>query len=294
MFLLRFFRLVRVAFWRAFWHDAFGVAKGSAYSSILTLFPALMVIASILAATERTAAIIREISTSVVRIMPPGTGPAVRAYFESTQQRPVRVLVLASLITLWTASGVMLSWMEGFRTAYQLPKTWGIFKERFIAFGLVIMAGIPLCFATGMVAFGSEIEVRTAEALGQQFGPYVLLTWTGVRWLIGILTSIAVIALIYHNAVPRTQPWHSVLPGATLATAMWFPATILFGWYVRHFAQYSLFYGSLATAVVLLIWLYIVSVIVLVGAEFNAILFPRAVFNHDHETPLANENVQVS
>ena len=55
-----------------------------------------------------------------------------------------------------------------------------------------------------------------------EFGPYVLLMWTTIRWLIAILTSIAVIALIYHNAVPRTQPWHSVLPGATMATAMWF------------------------------------------------------------------------
>jgi membrane protein len=67
------------------------------------------------------------------------------------------------------------------------------------------------------------------------------------------------------------------LPGSVLVTALWFPATLGFRVYVRHFAQYSLFYGSLATAVVLLVWLYIISVIVLVGAEFNAILYPRAV-----------------
>ncbi len=279
---IKFFRLFRLALWRAFEHDALGVAKGAAYSSILTMFPGLMLSASILA-TFAQSDTLDEIAGAVARVMPPGTGSTVQAYFQTTQDRPIRVLVLASLITMWTASGVMISWMEGFRNAYRLPKVWGIVKERFIAFGLVIMAGIPLSFATALVAFGNQIEaqiaIRMAADLGHEVQPYLIMIWTGIRWVIASLTSIAVMALIYHHAVPRTQRWHSVLPGASLGTALWFPATIGFGWYVRHFAQYSLFYGSLATAIVMLIWLYIVSVVVLVGAEFNALLFPRTVVN---------------
>jgi membrane protein len=106
-------------------------------------------------------------------------------------------------------------------------------------------------------------------------GFYVLLLWIVGRWTIAILTSIAVISLIYHNAVPRTQPWHSVLPGAVLATAMWFAATLLFGWYLRRYADYSIMYGSLGVAIALLVWMYMVSLIILVGAEFNAMLYPR-------------------
>jgi membrane protein len=266
-----------MAVWRAFQHDAFGVAKGGAYSSILTLFPALMVVASVLATIGHGTEYLEAIMGAAHRVLPPGPGRAVQAYFESTQERPIGVLIAASLITLWTASGVMISWMEGFRNAYRLPKIWGVVKERFIAFALVIMAGIPLTFATVLVAFGNQIEVRLTVALGRELGPYVLLLWTGMRWLIAIATSVAVMQLIYHNAVPRTLRWHTVLPGAALATAIWFPATVAFGWYVRHFAEYSLFYGSLATAIVLLIWLYIISIIVLVGAEFNALLYPRFV-----------------
>src|SRR5207245_561572 len=99
--------------------------------------------------------------------------------------------------------------------------------------------------------------------------PYILLLWTAVRWLIAGLTSIAVIALIYHNAVPRTQPWHSVLPGATLATAVWFGATALFGWYLQRYADYSIIYSSLGVGIALLVWMYMISLIILVGAEFN-------------------------
>jgi membrane protein len=203
------------------------------------------------------------------------------AYLKGTSQRSVGVLITASLITLWTASGVMISWMEGFRRCYQLPKIWGLFKERMIAFSLVILAGIPMTFATILVAFGSRIETRILFHLGHEFGPFILLMWTSFRWLIATLTSIAVISLIYHNAVPRTQPWHSVLPGATLATAMWFVTTALFGWYLQRYADYSIIYGSLGVAIALLVWMYMISLVVLVGAEFNAMLFPRSTLGRE-------------
>ena len=276
----RFFRTFRLALLRAFQHDALGYAKGSAFSMILTFFPALLLTTSILVTFNSTRDFAMDFAEDLTRFLPPGTGLAIRTYFESTQQRSVRVLILASLVTLWTASGVMTTWMLYFRSAYKMQNVWGIVKERFIAFGLVIMAGVPLSFATMLVAFGNEIEQRFAERMAYELGhmvePYIIFLWTMVRWIIAIFTGVSVMALIYHHAVPRTQRWHSVLAGAALATGLWFPATVGFGWYVRHFAQYSLFYGSLAAAIVLLVWLYIISLIILVGAEFNAILYPRA------------------
>ncbi len=158
----RILRNVRIAVWRAFEHDAFGVAKGGAYSSILTLFPALMVLASVLATTKHGAEYLAAISGAAQRMLPPGPGRAVTSYFDTAQEKPVGLLISASLLTLWTASGVMVSWMEGFRNAYRLPKIWGVVKERMIAFGLVIMAGIPLTFATMLVAFGNQMAVANA------------------------------------------------------------------------------------------------------------------------------------
>jgi len=278
--MLRFFRLVRLATWRAFEHDQFAVAKASAYSSILTFFPALLVVGSVLATLRRGDAYLREISYALGRILPAGSSTAI-AYLRGTSQRPVGLLVGTLLLTLWTASGTMISWMEGFRNAYQLPKTWGLLKERLIAFSLVIMAGIPLTFATVLVAFGAGIEARILYHIGHQFGPYILLLWGAIRWVIATLTSIAVIALIYHNAVPRTQPWHSVLPGATLASGMWFIDTTIFSWYLHGYADYSIIYGSLGAGIALLVWMYMISLIVLIGAEFNAMLFPRAFLGRE-------------
>ncbi|MFZ0479264.1 MAG: YihY/virulence factor BrkB family protein, partial [Terriglobales bacterium] len=174
-------------------------------------------------------------------------------------------------------SGVVISWMDGFRRAYQLPKTWGLVQERLIAISLVLMAGLPLTFSTILVAFGSRIETRVLFYIGHEFGPVVFLLWMVIRWLIAILTSIAVIQLIYHNAVPRTQPWHTVLPGAVLATVMWLLSSALFGWYLQRYADYSIIYGSLGVAIALLVWMYLISLVVLIGAEFNAMIFPRGL-----------------
>ena len=125
--MLRFFRLLRQATWRAFEHDQFAVAKASAYSSILTFFPALLVVGSVLATLRRGDTYLREISYALGRILPAGSATAI-AYLRGTSQRPVNLLIGTSLLTLWTASGTMISWMEGFRNAYQLPKTWGLVK----------------------------------------------------------------------------------------------------------------------------------------------------------------------
>src|SRR2546425_13122347 len=102
--ILRFLRLLRLATWRAFQHDAFAVAKASAYSSILTFFPTLLVLGSILATSRKTDVYLREISYALGRILPAGSATAI-AYLKGTTYRPVGLLISTSLLTLWTASG---------------------------------------------------------------------------------------------------------------------------------------------------------------------------------------------
>ncbi len=288
--MLRFFKLLRLSVLQAFNHDQFGVAKAAAFSAIFTLFPAILLVASILAVSHSTLTFVREIMYALGRILPPGTGASVLNFFEGVKPRPVRMLITTSVLTLWTASGVMISWMEAFRKAYKIPKTWGTVRERMVAFFLVVLAGVPMGFASFLVAFGNQIETWMMFHTGHEYGAYILGMWTAVRWIIATLTSIAVIALIYHHGLPRTQPWHRVLPGAVLATVLWFTATILFGTYVRHFADYKEIYGSVGTAIALLVWLYLISLVVIVGAEFNALRYPRFIFGTYSQIPAAEND----
>lgn len=278
--MLRILRLLRLAFWRAFVHDAFATAKASAYSSILTFFPVLLIIGAGLANWRKGGPYLREISYALGSILPAGNNTAL-TYLKGTGKHPVGFLLTTSLVTLWTASGVVISWMEGFRRCYELPKTWGLIKERVIAFSLVIFALVPMTFATILVAVGSKVETRLLSYIDPDFSVYILLLWGGIRWIIATLTSISVIALIYHNAVPRTQPWHSIIPGSTLATILWFAVTVGFRSYLQHFGDFATIYGSLGVAMALLVWMYLISLVVLVGAEFNALLFPRSMLGKE-------------
>ncbi len=274
----RFFRHLRIAFWRAFEHDAFGVAKGAAFSAILTFFPAILVLASILSRSRSSELFVHEIFRAMGRILPEGTSATIAQYMTGAKPVQTKFLVTTSFLTLWTASGVMISWMEGFRKAYQMPKVWGLVKERLIAFLLVVLAGVPMGFASFLVVSGNMIERWAMYHVGHEMTPYILGLWTAMRWIIATLTSIAVIGLVYHHGVPRTQPWHRVLPGSVVATILWVFSTVLFGWYVRSFANYDVIYGSVGTAIALLVWLYLVSMVVLIGAEFNAVRYPRFLF----------------
>jgi membrane protein len=273
------FTRLRRAFWQAFMHGQYSVAKAAAYSSILTLFPAFLVLTSALEASHNTEGFLQLISTAVRWVLPPGSRSIALSFFQTKQHHATRIIVSASTVTVLAATGVMISWMDGFRRAYEMQNTWGFWKERAVAVYLVFLALIPLGFATILVAFGEQIENWAQEQTMHLFRPVILLAWDAVRWIIALLASTASIGLIYHHGVPKTQSWRRVMPGAVMATFLWFPATMFFGWYVTHYATYSVVYGSFSAAIALLVWLYIVSAIVLLGAEWNAQIYPKSSEN---------------
>jgi membrane protein len=84
-----------------------------------------------------------------------------------------------------------------------------------------------------------------------------------------------VLGTLYHFGTRRTEHWSHVMPGAIAATAVWFPATLAFGWYVTTFANYSRFYGPFGAGIATLVWLYLTSFSALLGAELNGVLFRR-------------------
>ena len=88
-------------------------------------------------------------------------------------------------------------------------------------------------------------------------------------------TLISLLAVIYHFGTPRRQLWRYIIPGASGAAVMWFVSTLAYGFYIRRFSSYSVVYGSLGTLIATLVWLYITSLSVLMGAEFNAQFYPK-------------------
>ena len=272
--LLSLWTSLRRATWNAFLHNAFTTAKAAAYSAILSLFPTVLVATTVLALSPESETL-SDIRAAFYDILPPDTMSLVQSYFQMNHARSVRLIWSATAIAFFASSGFMLSIMEGFRRAYRLPRgTWNFWRERVVAFGLIPITLVPMLFATMLIIFGHQIERWMIDNANHALRLYVLFLWRLVRWLIAMATSVAVLAVIYHFGTPKTQDWRRVLPGASLATATWFLATLLYGLYVTRFADYSVVYGSLSAVVATLVWLYMVSVSILIGAEFNAQVFP--------------------
>jgi membrane protein len=89
------------------------------------------------------------------------------------------------------------------------------------------------------------------------------------RYVLAFVTTITVTSSLYYFGPYRKQRWRFVWRGATLATFLWFFATLGFAWYVRHLAAYNVMYGSIGAGIALLVWMYLLAAIALIGCEFN-------------------------
>jgi len=286
-------------------HNSLNLAQSTAYASIVALFPTLIVAAAVIGLLPDTAPVRFQLSAFFDRVLPPGVSPLLDAAFENTPKHAhsVRALVTAAIVSLAGASNVIVTLMEGLRRASELPPDcWSFWQRRRRSFELVPLSLVPLTIASLLVVFGHAVTVWLAHTIGPTARPWTFAITLLIRWTVALGASIGLIALIYRLGVPDVCPGgvrrradrrsrnmrrpavridasfaakgagsrRLVFPGAVLATAMWFLTTLAFGWYVTRFANYSEVYGSLGAGIALLFWLYIISLSVLCGAEFNA------------------------
>ncbi len=269
-----YFRQLRRALWLALSHDVLNTAKAAAYSGMLMLFPALLVVSTLLAQAPAGATLVGELRAACEQFFPSDTMQLLQSSFQTRRLHSMQLLISAAALSLFAALGLMLSLMEGFRRAYRLPRDdWGFWQRQFRALMLVPIALLPFSMATLIVLFGHQYETWMIANAGHELRALVLFFWRMVRWLLAAGTSVAVLSSIYHFGTRRTEHWKNVLPGALTATFIWFPATLLFGLYVNRVASYSMVYGSLGATIATMVWIYISSFSFLLGAEFNGILY---------------------
>ncbi len=281
------------------------MAQATAYSAMLALFPALIVAAALVGMLPSLLPFRSQLAVFFDRVLPSSVVPLLEGYFSVDRRSQTAGALIGSLvISLMGAGNVMATLMEGFRRAHALPRARGSFlRRRGRALALVPLSLVPLAAASALVVFGHLITHWLVRELPPMlhgtFAVFALL----LRWTVALAGSTGILALVYHLGTaldtgmreylkwsrdhlhfsPRepwvalradaAQPdisWRRSLPGAALATALWFVATLVFGFYVTRFANYSRVYGSLGAGIALMIWLYLIALCVLIGSEFNA------------------------
>jgi membrane protein len=267
-------RLLRLTLVSCYKDNILGTAKGAAYSALLSFFPVLTSLTAILVQANAHA-VSRNLSALVFSVVPPGTEEIVQYNFTERGQRPITLLVFAILVSIWAASGVMMSLMEGFRAAYKIPQGRTFWRQRGMAALLVVIAALPLIIASALIVFGGRVELWILTQAGVVERGERLLGWLSMiteatRLLVALAAITMGTSFLYYLGPNHPRRLRSVYPGAILATVLWWLATTLFGWYVRNIANYNVLYGSVGAAIALLVWMYLLSIIALFGCEFNA------------------------
>jgi len=266
--------LLRRSVFAAFDDGCLGIAKGAAYSALLSFFPVLTSAATILVQT-RAEFVSRTLEGALDQIVPPGTEDLVMQQFRVTGARPISLLIVAGIVSVWAASGVIKSLMEGFQAIYRVPRSRGFLQTQGVAIAMVLLAAFPLVCATALVIFGTQVESTMlgwmkVDPILSPLAGLMRVVSRGARYALAFLTTVTVTCTLYFFGPFRSQRWRYVWPGAVLATFGWLLATAGFAWYVRNIGHYNVMYGSIGAGIALLVWMYLMAVIALIGCEFNA------------------------
>jgi membrane protein len=266
----RFLGVLRAALIATIQDNSLSIAKGAAYSSLLSFFPVLTTLAAVLVQANATD-VARTIATFLYEVVPPGTEDVVVTLFVVHGERPRYVLIGAVILALWAASGAIMSMIEGFRSIYRIPSGRSFVQERLMAIFLVLVSTVPVVGASALIVFGSKAETFLMHRLGLavQDGWLEFLSKV-LRFGLAFASFVLVTALLYYLGPNRKQTFANVFPGAVLATVLWLISTLVFSWYVSHVANYNVLYGSVGAGLALLVWMYVWSVITLIGCEYNA------------------------
>lgn len=198
-------RSFRKALWLALQHDVLNSAKAVAYSGMLALFPALVVLTALLAQAPEGTSLVGEVRGAFEQFLPDDSMSLLRSAMETHRIHSAQLIYSATALSVFAGLGMMLSLMEGFRRAYRLPRNhWGFWQRRLRALLLVPIVLVPLSMATLVLVFGRQFETWMIDNAGHELRHIVLFFWRMVRWAIALVTSVSVLGALYHFGTHRT------------------------------------------------------------------------------------------
>ncbi len=244
------------------------LAAGVAFFGFLALFPALIAFTLIWGLLADPAQISQQMA-ALTGSLPPDARSLIEGQLQQLASAPAQALgwglVLTIVLALWSASGGVGNMVTAVNIAYDEERKRGFVKEKLIALALTIGAVVFMAVVVGLVA-GLPVAL---ELIGIT-GPWRWLAEI-LRWVLVAALIMVALAVLYRVAPDRDSPkfrWVSI--GAAVATILWLAASAGFSLYVTMFGNYAKTYGALAGVVVMLLWLWITSYAVLLGAEINA------------------------
>ncbi|WP_409972171.1 YihY/virulence factor BrkB family protein [Bacillus sp. Bva_UNVM-123] len=246
--------------------DLFGLAAQLAYYFLLSLFPLLLFLVTLLPYLPITET---DILAVVKDFAPQGAFEFIESNLHELTTKNIQLLSFGIIATIWSASNGINAIVRAFNKAYEVQES----RSFLVARGMAILFTFAMLFvmiiALLLPVFGKIIGVYLFSKFG--LSDDFLALWNTLRWLVSSIILFIVFTGLYWIAPNKRLSCISIIPGALFATIGWELSSLAFSYYVTNFGNYSATYGSIGAIIVLLIWIYLTGIIIIIGGEINAL-----------------------
>ena len=255
---------------RLFTDDLLGWSAQISYYFFLALFPALILLVALASffPIEHFTDIVLGI---LMRIAPEDVLSLVsRQLMVIAETRSAGLLTFGVIGTVWTASAGMQTLIRTLNFAYHVPETRPWWRVRLRAMALTLVVPAFALASMTIVLVGPVLGERLAEAL--HLSAVFLWTWRIIHWPLLFVLVVSGLSFVYTVGPDASHRWQCLIPGSTVATGIWIGASLGLRWYVSSLATYQRTYGTIGTALVILLWFYVSGFAMLLGAELNSVV----------------------
>ena len=267
-FLHRFFRAVLRVF-----PSCVTLTQAVAFNMFLAFSPMILVVLGAAAGSAGFRQAVAGIIERLRIVLPPGTLGILNNFLERHPRQSWEWVLLGLGGTLLAGTQMMKLLMEGFRMVYAGTNRLPIVHLHLRALLLLTVTILPSILIVNLVVFGRQVRNRMLNLSSMPV--LIRLTWSALYVVVSLLIALAVLTVIYRLGIPGKPGLKRHLPGAEVATVLWWVVSIALGFYLRT-VPYSLIYGGLWVTIGLMIWMQLTATILLIGAAYNAELIERA------------------
>ncbi|WP_369217872.1 YihY/virulence factor BrkB family protein [Streptomyces flavofungini] len=258
-------------------------AAALTYYGVLSLFPALLVLVSMLGVAGESAT--KQVVENLEKLAPGAARDIMTQSVERLQSSSGTgsVLAIVGLAgALWSASGYVAAFIRTSNAVYEVPEGRPVWKILPLRLAVTLALMLLACASAVIVVFTGGIASQVGGALGMSDA--ALTVWAVVKWPVLLVLVTLMVTLLFWaapNAKVKGLTW--IVPGSILALLIWMAASAGFAFFVANFGSYNKTYGAIAGVVVFLIWLWITNLAILLGLEFNAEMVRERVAASGHD-----------
>ncbi|MGK5501298.1 YihY/virulence factor BrkB family protein [Streptomyces sp. URMC 125] len=245
-------------------------AAALTYYGVLSIFPALLALVSVLGVIGRSA--IQPLIDNVGSLAPGAARDILETMLtqlQNNQGGAGLALIIGVALAVWSASGYVAAFMRAANAVYDIGEGRPAWKKLPVRVGVTLALLVILALSSIAVVFTGGLAERAGDLIG--LGSTFLTVWSIAKWPALVVLVSLMIALLYWAAPNvRHGGFRWVSPGSLIAVLLWIAASLGFALYVANFANYNKTYGSLAGVIIFLIWLWISNIVILLGLELDA------------------------